>query len=116
MRSTRLRRLLGATALVALALIATTLWTLRQPPAIALDSRGPATVLVLAGDGVAGVRDGDAARARFSDPFGIAAAADGTIYVADAGDAQRIRKISPDGRVATSGEDARIACLDARRA
>lgn len=60
-----------------------------------------ATALVLAGDGIAGVNDGEAARARFSDPFGVAAGANGTIYVADAGDAQRIRGVTPDGRVFT---------------
>jgi DNA-binding beta-propeller fold protein YncE len=60
-----------------------------------------ATALVLAGDGVDGWRDGPAALARFSDPFGVAVAADGTVYVADAGDAQRLRAISPAGVVST---------------
>ena len=36
-----------------------------------------------------------------SDPFGIAIAKDGTIYVSDAGESNRIRKISPDGNVTT---------------
>ena len=58
-------------------------------------------VLTLAGDGVQGTIDGEASRARFSDPFGVAAGADGTIYVADAGASQRIRAVSPDGRVYT---------------
>jgi DNA-binding beta-propeller fold protein YncE len=58
-------------------------------------------VLTLAGDGVAGTIDDEASRARFSDPFGVAVGADGTIYVADAGDAQRIRAVSPDGHVFT---------------
>src|SRR5687768_1638916 len=66
-----------------------------------LESDWPAVVTVLAGDGVVGMRDGDASRARFSDPFGVAVAADGSIYVADAGDAQRIRRITPDGLVST---------------
>jgi len=66
-----------------------------------LEPDWPAVVTVLAGDGVAGMRDGDASRARFSDPFGVAVAADGSIYLADAGDAQRIRRITPDGRVST---------------
>src|SRR5262245_9679326 len=44
---------------------------------------------------------GDGSPLAFSDPFGIAIAADGTIYVADAGESNRIRKISPDGNVAT---------------
>ena len=61
----------------------------------------PALAVVLAGDGVPGVRDGGADRARFSDPFGIVSAPDGTVYVADAGQAQRIRRIALDGSVST---------------
>jgi hypothetical protein len=50
----------------------------------------------------AGMRDGDVTTARFSDPFGIASASNGgTVYVADAGDAQRIRRIASDGSVST---------------
>ncbi|MGQ0733656.1 MAG: gluconolaconase, partial [Acidobacteriota bacterium] len=56
---------------------------------------------VVAGDGVAGVRDGYAHQARFSDPFGVAVSADGIVYLADAGEAHRIRRIAPDGRVST---------------
>jgi DNA-binding beta-propeller fold protein YncE len=66
-----------------------------------------ATVSVLAGDGVHGTIDGTAARARFSEPFGTAAAPDGTIFVADAGDAHRIRRIAPDGVVSTVAGGAR---------
>lgn len=65
------------------------------------DSGWPAVIAVLAGDGLAGVRDGDADRARFSDPFGVAVARDGSIYIADGGAAQRIRRIAIDGTVST---------------
>jgi sugar lactone lactonase YvrE len=58
-----------------------------------------AHVTTIAGDGSPRVRDGQ--QSAFSDPFGIAVAADGTIYVADAGESNRIRKISPDGNVTT---------------
>src|SRR4026208_1497216 len=44
---------------------------------------------------------GDGSPLVLSDPFGVAIAADGTIYVADAGESNRIRKISPDGNVTT---------------
>src|ERR1044071_1429630 len=44
---------------------------------------------------------GDGSPLVLSDPFGVAVAADGTIYVADAGESNRIRKISPDGIVTT---------------
>ncbi len=68
---------------------------------VALESGWVPSVLVLAGDGVSGIRDGDATRARFSEPFGLAVGADGSIYVSDAGDADRIRRIAPDGDVFT---------------
>jgi len=66
-----------------------------------LDPAWQATVVTIAGNGVAAARDGDTASAGFADPFGVAIAADGAIYVADAGDAPRIRRISPDGAVST---------------
>lgn len=56
---------------------------------------------LLAGDGVAGLRDGAPLQARFADPYGLARAADGTLYVADAGDNNRLRRIAPDGQVTT---------------
>jgi sugar lactone lactonase YvrE len=61
-----------------------------------------AVVTVLAGDGVAEWRDGDAYRARFTDPFGVAATVDGTLYVADGIASHRIRAISPDGSRVTT--------------
>ncbi|WP_454828475.1 gluconolaconase [Pseudoxanthomonas wuyuanensis] len=54
-----------------------------------------------AGDGIRGLRDGPALQARFADPYGLAVAADGTRYVADAGDNNRIRTIAADGTVST---------------
>src|SRR5689334_9544504 len=58
-----------------------------------------ARVTTIGGDGSPIVRDGR--QSGFSDPFGVAIAEDGTIYVADAGESNRIRKISPDGSVTT---------------
>lgn len=58
-----------------------------------------ARVTTIAGDGAPLVRDGK--QSEFSDPFGVAIANDGTIYVADAGESNRIRKIAPDGNVTT---------------
>ena len=54
-----------------------------------------------------GTIDGAADRARFSEPFGIVAAPDGAIFVADAGHAHRIRRIAPDGTVTTVAGGAR---------
>lgn len=73
-------------------------WLGRDEPPAGLPA--PAVTLV-AGDGVAAFRDGAAHRVSFSEPYGIATASDGTIYVADAGSAQRIRRIAPDGTVVT---------------
>jgi sugar lactone lactonase YvrE len=44
---------------------------------------------------------GDGSPATLADPFGVAVAEDGTVYVADAGDSNQIRKIAPDGTVTT---------------
>lgn len=59
------------------------------------------SVVTLAGvPGVTGNEDGVGAAARFNLPWGIAATADGTVYVADSGN-YLIRAISPDGTVST---------------
>jgi sugar lactone lactonase YvrE len=59
------------------------------------------TVILVAGTGSDDRVDGPAFDARFSEPYAAAAAADGTIYVADAGASNAIRKISADGVVST---------------
>lgn len=104
-RRSRARRILTpllwiAAALFAALAIAPAWWwrSGRLPP---LEPDWTASTVVLAGDGTTGSRDGAAATARFADPFGIAAAADGTIFIADAGDSPRIRAITPDGFVFT---------------
>jgi sugar lactone lactonase YvrE len=58
-------------------------------------------VHVLAGDGIDASRDGDSLRARFTDPFGVAVAPDGLVYIADGAGADRIRVLGRDGHVAT---------------
>lgn len=60
-----------------------------------------AQLQLAAGDGVMGLREGVAPDARFADPYGIARAADGTLYIADAGDNNRIRRLGSDGTVIT---------------
>ena len=99
------RRWLAVTSgvVVLSALAAVALWWefWRERPVPPLDANWTAVVTVLAGDGVAGVRDGDPARAHFSDPFGIAVAPDGAVLVADGVDSHRIRRIAPDGSVST---------------
>ena len=74
-------------------------WQRLQPsPTPPLERGWAATVAVLAGDGVRGTADGVGTSARFSEPFGIASASDGTLFITD-GD--RLRRVSPDGRVTT---------------
>ncbi len=73
-------------------------WGPREP---VLERGWAATVVAVAGDGIGGVGDGHADRARFSDPFGVAVAIDGSVYLTDGGLAQRIRRISSDGVVSS---------------
>jgi DNA-binding beta-propeller fold protein YncE len=60
-----------------------------------------ARVSPLAGSGEDGVLDGAAAQSRFSDPFGVAVDPHGTVFVADGGDSNRIRRIDRKGTVST---------------
>jgi sugar lactone lactonase YvrE/murein DD-endopeptidase MepM/ murein hydrolase activator NlpD len=62
-----------------------------------------ARVTTLAGDGKAGAVEGNMPLtvARFSDPYGVAVDEAGNIYIADAGDNNRIRKLTPGGATST---------------
>ena len=55
----------------------------------------------LFGDGHRGTRDGHVFTARFDEPWGLVRGADGSLYVADGGEANRIRRVAPDGEVST---------------
>lgn len=66
-----------------------------------LEPNWTAAVVTLAGTGTEGAEDGPSFVARFTDLFGVAVRADGTLFVSDAGDRPRVRRISPDGRVDT---------------
>lgn len=55
---------------------------------------------VIAGDGTTGYRDGDAAGARFADPYGISGDKNGNILIADLNN-NKIRRISTAGTVST---------------
>jgi sugar lactone lactonase YvrE len=74
-------------------------WPPRADDLLAAEWR--ANVRAIAGSGTATVRDGDGTRAGFADPFGVAVAADGTVFVADGVAAHRVRVIASDGTVFT---------------
>ena len=57
-------------------------------------------VSTLAGDGIAGNKDGRGPNAQFNGPLGVAVDADGVVYVADSYN-DRIRRITPKGDVTT---------------
>ncbi|WP_413626463.1 gluconolaconase [Luteibacter sp. Lutesp34] len=67
--------------------------------AVSRFASGVAHLSLIAGDGVAGFLEG--APARFSDPWGVVVAGNGRIFVADAGDNDRIRVIDRTGRSST---------------
>jgi sugar lactone lactonase YvrE len=56
---------------------------------------------VVAGATVPGLQDARGSQARFADPYGVVIDRAGNLYVADAGDNNRIRKIALDGSVTT---------------
>jgi DNA-binding beta-propeller fold protein YncE len=58
----------------------------------------------LAAIGIAGYADGIPTIAQFNQPYGVAVAQDGDVYVADAGN-YRVRKITPSGQVSTVAGD-----------
>ena len=60
-----------------------------------------AQVTPFVGDALPGMVDGAARIARFSDPYGVVVDHDGNLYVADAGENNRIRRIAVDGSVTT---------------
>ncbi len=65
-------------------------------------------VTTIAGSGAAGIADGPAQKATFLFPYGVAVAADGSIYISDRA-AQRIRMLTPSGDVRTIAGSGSIA-------
>ncbi|MFL6230874.1 MAG: NHL repeat-containing protein [Pyrinomonadaceae bacterium] len=103
--SPRRRRIFALIAIVtvvllaALCLFAYLRWRERPLPTVA---GWRARVSTFAGDGAPGTRDdASAAQARFADPFGVVVDGEGSVFVSDAGAANRIRKITVQGTVST---------------
>jgi sugar lactone lactonase YvrE len=96
-------------AMVVVAMGAALAWTFLHTDPVPEPPPGPTPTALawtpqidlLAGDGVGGLRDGAGAQARFADPYGLVVDTHGVLYVADAGDNNRIRRVYPDGRVDT---------------
>src|SRR5688572_2266496 len=74
------------------------LWIVYEPDR-PLESDWDALVITLAGGGAADSRPQTPYQIHFSDPFGITATPDGTIYVADGVGAHRIYRITSAGFV-----------------
>ncbi len=68
-------------------------------------------VSTLAGDGLAGDRDGRGAAARFNGPIGVAVDDEGVVYVTDTYN-DRIRRIAPNGDVTTIAGGSRAGKAD----
>ena len=68
-------------------------------------------VSTLAGDGLAGDKDGRGAGARFNGPIGVAVGDDGVVYVTDTYN-DRIRRIAPNGDVTTIAGGSRAGKAD----
>ena len=68
-------------------------------------------VSTLAGDGMAGSRDGVGAAARFNGPIGVAVDNEGVVYVTDTYN-DRIRRIAPNGDVTTIAGGGRAGQAD----
>lgn len=74
-------------------------------------------VRTIAGAAYPGVEDGSVLTATFSDPFGIVVDKRGNVILADAGQSNRIRRITVDGKVETiAGSSEGFADGDAGRA
>jgi sugar lactone lactonase YvrE len=97
-----MRKLLIAIALLAIIISATIAYFVFRRRPLPTPIGWKAHVTTLAGDGSPRFRDANpSTQAAFSDPFGVAVTGEGIIYVADAGESNRIRKITPDGTVTT---------------
>jgi DNA-binding beta-propeller fold protein YncE len=60
-----------------------------------------ANVTSVAGDGSPGFVDGAPLQSKFGEPWGVAVDREGNVYVSDAGESNRIRKLTREGAVTT---------------
>jgi sugar lactone lactonase YvrE len=94
-----------ALVLTLVAVAVGTVWYYRRAPIPARTATTwTASVTTLAGRGEPGLRDGAAALAQFSDPFAVAMGPDSRVYVADAGESNRIRAVDGDRVITVAGD------------
>jgi sugar lactone lactonase YvrE len=94
------RRLLAAAGVVfVLAAAGALSWWMLHEPDRPLEPGWPAVVITLAGGGAPGSAPDSPYGVRLADPFGVAWAPDGTVYVADGAGAHRVYRIPPEGPV-----------------
>ena len=93
--------LIGVTVLTVVAAVIWLLSTLGWFKTTPTPFGWPAALTIVAGDGNLGNADGAATKARFGDPFAVAIDSRGALYVADAGEIGRVRRIDRDGTVTT---------------
>jgi sugar lactone lactonase YvrE len=74
--------------------------TIVEPATPPTDVGNASEVVLVAGSGIRGYKDGPATDAQFNAPAGVAVDSGGNIYVTDARN-HRVRKIAPDGTVST---------------
>jgi sugar lactone lactonase YvrE len=96
-----MRRVLIAVAVLVLPTLVSLIVYLLASKKIPTSRVAVGSVQTLAGDGSPRFIDGKAQAASFSDPFGIAVDRKGNLYVADGGEANRIRRIDTNGNVET---------------
>jgi DNA-binding beta-propeller fold protein YncE len=87
----------------------------RTPAPHLTEGAWPALVTTIAGSGAPESREGAWDVAAFSDPFAVAVAPDGRIFVADAGENNRVRRIDTTGTVVTLAGGAGEGWHDGRR-
>jgi sugar lactone lactonase YvrE len=100
-----MRRIVRVVALVLLlGTLAAAIWYVRRPRVPSpTEGAWTAVVTTIAGRGEPGVRDATVALAEFSDPFAVAVGPDGRIYVADAGESNRLRWLDAERVITHAG-------------
>src|SRR5215210_217321 len=97
-----MRRILIAVLILLLPTsVAIVVYFLTKQKAVPTNPNLVARVVTVAGAGSPGVADGARAEASFSNPFGIVVDKRGEVIISDAGESNRIRRITSEGNIQT---------------